>query len=128
VLTSKRDVEVALADHRDNLTFDWKDDCVIITKAYDRSEKGKETWGKIMAIVRTELAANGLAWAETVIGLCHLKLKRNKRNSQQKVNQQRRATTEPQASSTVHIVANNRNIIQTEEGGFLGLAKQGVKQ
>jgi len=57
-MTSKRDVEVALADHRDNLTFDWKEDCVIITKPYDRSQKGKETWSKIMAIVRTELGGS----------------------------------------------------------------------
>jgi len=57
-MTSKRDVEVALADHRDKLGFDWREDCVIITKPYDRSQKGKETWSKIMAIVRTELGGS----------------------------------------------------------------------
>jgi len=54
-LTSKRDVEVSLADYKDKLTFDYKDDCVIITKAYEGGAKGKEEWGNINAVVKTEL-------------------------------------------------------------------------
>ena len=54
-MSSKRDVEVALADHKQKLTFTWREDCVMITKAYDRSEKGLEEWKAITAIVKGEL-------------------------------------------------------------------------
>ena len=52
---TKRDVEVALADHKQKLNFEWQGDCVIIKKPYDPTPKGRQEWEQIMTIVRTEL-------------------------------------------------------------------------
>ena len=54
-MTNKRDVEVALADHKQKLNFEGESDCVIIKKPYDATPRGKEEWDQIMTIVRTEL-------------------------------------------------------------------------
>jgi hypothetical protein len=49
---SEKDLRTALADYDNILGFEDVGEAVKVTMEYQRGEKGKETWGKVNAIVK----------------------------------------------------------------------------